>query len=238
MSQESVKLTVTRADNQIAAYLNGSRVYFKSTDNDPYLNDVTDLTDKLNPNLNTLLIVGVNWGGPYNFTGNLNAYGTITNWSASKNTSPNGIVWSQSFNIAAMPDPGLVVNSVELIQAPGKTWFISGSIQIKNNSSETLSQYAVVSVDFYLSNTDQNKDNLIPIGDTGLIFQQAFLPGEKIPFFMPDRSAPNRLANISRFWSSKTVPPGEYYVYANLRQDNGNTNAGAFTKMPCVKVRG
>ena len=188
MSQESVKLTVTRADNQIAAYLNGNRVYFKSTNNNPYLNDVTDLTDKLTSNMNTLLIVGVNWGGPYNFTGNLNAFGRVTNWSASENTSQNGIVWSQSFDIAAMSDPRLVVNSVELIQAPGKTWFISGNVHIKNKGSETLSQYTSVSVDFYLSNTDENKDNLIPIGDTGLIFQQAFLPGEKIPFFMPDRA--------------------------------------------------
>ena len=67
----NVTLTVTHADNEVSAFLNGLPVYDHKTEGDPTLNDVVALDAYLAKGLNTLVLVGVNWGGPANFKGSV-----------------------------------------------------------------------------------------------------------------------------------------------------------------------
>lgn len=96
----TAKLTVKRADNEIAAYLNGVLVYDKKTENDPALNDVVDISGFLQKGCcNSLVIVGVNWGGPAHFEGSLSVDNSTTSWSFQSQSTPNGIVFDRSFTI-------------------------------------------------------------------------------------------------------------------------------------------
>ncbi len=235
MPQDKVTLNITRADKQIVAYLNGYEIYKKSTDSEP-VNDSIDITDQLGPNVNNLLLVGVNWGDSFSFAGNLDAYGKILDWSISEKTSLNGIVWYKRFEINAQPAAELTATAVNLIQNVGSNAFISGSVKIKNSSHKIINQNTSVFVDFYLSTTNENKDHLILIGNTELILQQDLPTNKSITFFMPDKIDPNRLTNISRIWAPKTIPPGDYYVYANLRQNNNDIHTGTFTNKASVTV--
>ncbi len=235
MPQDTVTLNITHADKQIVAYLNGYEIYKKSTD-DLSINDSIDITGQLNPNMNNLLLVGVNWGESFSFAGNLDAYGKISDWSISEKTSLNGIVWYKSFEINAKPATELTVTSVNLIQNVGTNAFISGSVKIKNNSLKAINQNTSFIVNFYLSPTNENEDDLILIGDTELILRQNLAANKSITFFMPDKIDPNRLTNISRMWTQKTTPPGDYYVYASLRQNNNEIHAGTFTNKASVTI--
>jgi hypothetical protein len=97
----NVTLTVTHADNEVSAFLNGLQVYDHKTEGDPVLNDVVALDAYLAKGLNTLVLVGVNWGGPANFQGTL-TIGAITQKIAFQaGSTPNGIAWTQTFVIPA-----------------------------------------------------------------------------------------------------------------------------------------
>lgn len=94
-------LTVTHADNEIAAYLNGIQVYDKKTEGNPTFKDVVELDAYLAAGVNTLVLVGVNWGGPYSFSGSVTVGAVTQNFSQSAGSSPNGISWTQTFVIPA-----------------------------------------------------------------------------------------------------------------------------------------
>ena len=92
-------LTVTRADNEVAAYVNGVQVYDKKTENNPAFNDVIELDAYLAAGLNALVLVGVNWGGPCTFSGTVQIGKVVQPFSYTANSTPNGIVWTQTFAI-------------------------------------------------------------------------------------------------------------------------------------------
>jgi hypothetical protein len=92
-------LTINNADNQLVAYLNDGLVYNESHENNPPLNDVVDLSDKLIPGTNSLSILGVNWSGSATYKGSVSLDGTITPWEYEGNSPPIGIIWRKVFVI-------------------------------------------------------------------------------------------------------------------------------------------
>lgn len=105
-------LTINNADNQVVAYLNGQQVYNRSTENDPTFSDTVPLTSNMIPGPNSLLIVGVNWGGPAHFAGNLSIDGVVTQWSYQVPSSANGLIWNQVF---AIYPSGVTINFSGLV---------------------------------------------------------------------------------------------------------------------------
>lgn len=92
-------LTITRADNEILAVLNGSVIYNKMTNNNPLLNDRVNLDPFLACGLNHLVLVGINWSGPANFVGTVNASGRDIPFEFSAPTTGQGMVFTQTFVI-------------------------------------------------------------------------------------------------------------------------------------------
>lgn len=93
-------LTISDADNQVVVFLNGEEVYNKSTIGEKPLNDVTDLTNKLAEGENSLLILGINWGGPSTFKGCLSVNGAVSPFNKMFEASaPRGLLWSDTFII-------------------------------------------------------------------------------------------------------------------------------------------
>ena len=99
MSVEQVILTVTRADNQVVAILNGNVVYDRKTEGNPALSDQVSLTRLLAPGLNHLAIIGINWGGPASYRGTLQIDSSVVAWGQSQATPGNGMTWQTSFQI-------------------------------------------------------------------------------------------------------------------------------------------
>jgi hypothetical protein len=95
----AVKLTVTHADNEVSAWVNGVLVYDKKTENDPAFNDVVDLAPALQCGCNELVVIGINWGGPANFQGSLTIGTFVTPFKFTAANSPNGMSWNQTFCI-------------------------------------------------------------------------------------------------------------------------------------------
>ncbi len=96
----TAKLTIKRADNEVAAFLNGVLVYDKKTENNPALNDVVDISGFLQHGCcNSLVIIGINWGGSVSFEGSLTVDNSTTAWSFQAATAPNGMVFDRSFTI-------------------------------------------------------------------------------------------------------------------------------------------
>jgi hypothetical protein len=92
-------LTVTRADNEIAAFLNGLVVYDRKTDGNPPLNDQVPLDPYLIAGVNVLVIAGTNWGGPATFTGSVTTGAVVTPFNFTAGGTPNGMVFNQVFSI-------------------------------------------------------------------------------------------------------------------------------------------
>ena len=96
----TVKLTIKRADNEVAAFLNGILVYDKKTEGDPPLSDVVDLTGFIQHGCcNTLVVIGINWGGPAHYEGSLSIDSSTTSWAFTSPSTPNGMVFDRSFTI-------------------------------------------------------------------------------------------------------------------------------------------
>lgn len=94
-------LNVTHADNEVIAFLNGLQVYDRKTEGDPTLTDTLDLTPYLAAGINLLVLAGVNWGGPANFSGSV-VIGKVTQpFAFTAASTPNGVAWSQTFVIPA-----------------------------------------------------------------------------------------------------------------------------------------
>jgi hypothetical protein len=51
--------------------------------------------------LNTLVLVGVNWGGPANLQGSLTIGAVTQKIAFQASSNPNGIAWTQNFVIPA-----------------------------------------------------------------------------------------------------------------------------------------
>jgi hypothetical protein len=90
-------LTVTRADNEVAAFLNGLVVYDNKTDGDPLLNDQIPLDPYLIAGMNVLVIAGINWGGPATFTGSVTVGSVVTPFNYTGLSV--GMVFNQVFAI-------------------------------------------------------------------------------------------------------------------------------------------
>jgi len=90
-------LSLTHADNEVIAYLNTDQIYDRKTEYDPTFNDTVDLSSKLVKGHNSVVILGINWGGPAHFDGNLTLDGNvIVNLTYALPSTPNGVVagWS------------------------------------------------------------------------------------------------------------------------------------------------
>ncbi len=92
-------LTITHADNEILATVNGVIVYDKKTENNPTLNDQIDLGPYLASGINTLVVIGVNWGGPAAFAGLVSIGSVVTPFSFGAALTPNGVAFTQTFVI-------------------------------------------------------------------------------------------------------------------------------------------
>lgn len=92
-------LNITRADNEIFATVNGLVVYDKKTENDPVLEDKVDLTPYLADGLNTLVIAGINWGGPAHYVGSVVVGNITTPFNFTAPQTANGVVFTQTFVI-------------------------------------------------------------------------------------------------------------------------------------------
>jgi hypothetical protein len=92
-------LTVTHADNEVAAFLNGLVIYDKKTENNPTFNDQIQLDPYLAEGLNVLTVAGTNWGGPATFSGSVTVGSVVTPFSFTAASTPNGMVFNQNFVI-------------------------------------------------------------------------------------------------------------------------------------------
>jgi len=92
-------LTVTRADNEVAAFLNGLVVYDKKTEGNPSFSDQVPLDPYLIAGMNVLVIAGTNWGGPATFTGSVTVGTVVTPFNFTAPSTPNGMVFNQVFAI-------------------------------------------------------------------------------------------------------------------------------------------
>jgi hypothetical protein len=70
-------LVINNADNELIAYLNTEQVYDPKTEGDPTFNDSVDLSSRLEHGHNSLVILGVNWGGPAHYVGRLTLDGKV-----------------------------------------------------------------------------------------------------------------------------------------------------------------
>jgi hypothetical protein len=65
-------LVINNADNELSAYLNTEQVYERKTVGDPTFNeDSVDLSARLKHGHNSFVILGINWGGPAQYVGQL-----------------------------------------------------------------------------------------------------------------------------------------------------------------------
>ncbi|AGK49587.1 hypothetical protein BTI_3779 [Burkholderia thailandensis MSMB121] len=92
-------LYITNADNEVFATVNGLVVYDRKTENNPTFSDQVDLTPHLADGLNTLVVAGVNWGGPATFKGTVVVGKIETPFAFTAPSTPNGIVFHQTFVI-------------------------------------------------------------------------------------------------------------------------------------------
>jgi hypothetical protein len=86
-------LVVHNADNEVIAFVNTDQVYDRKTEGDPTFTDSVDLSSKLRIGHNSVVILGINWGGPAHFIGNLSLDGrTLFDMTFALPTTPNGVV--------------------------------------------------------------------------------------------------------------------------------------------------
>lgn len=97
---DALNVLIGNADNQIVVFLNGSKVYEKSTEGDPSLNEDVNLTGRLKSGRNLLALVGANWSGPWHFKGKVLLKGQdIAEFD--QRGGGNGIVWDTTIEIMA-----------------------------------------------------------------------------------------------------------------------------------------
>jgi hypothetical protein len=88
-------LVINNADNELIAYLNAEQVYNRKTEGGPIFNDSIDLTGKLKHGHNSFVILGVNWGGPAHYVGQLTLDGKVLlSMTFGLPSMPNGVVAS------------------------------------------------------------------------------------------------------------------------------------------------
>jgi hypothetical protein len=98
----AVTATITQADNQILLFLNGLLIYSRYTDFDPTFNETVDFTARLKGSGDYLTMVGLNWGGPYDFAVTVNNNGTSTTYGTSGQQQPPpafGVAWTDTVQI-------------------------------------------------------------------------------------------------------------------------------------------
>lgn len=89
----SLGLTVNNADNELIVYVNTTQVYDKKTENDPTFHDTVDLSSNLRRGQNSVVILGINWGGPAHYVGQLNLDGKpLLSMTFALPSTPNGVV--------------------------------------------------------------------------------------------------------------------------------------------------
>ena len=113
-------LIVNNADNQLVVYLNDEVVYNKSHGASSSLTDNVDLTDRLIPGTNSLLILGVNWSGPASYKGGVSLDGAITPWEYHADSPPIGVIWRRLF-VITNPDGATVTITFSGLAPGGST---------------------------------------------------------------------------------------------------------------------
>jgi hypothetical protein len=98
---------VLHVDNQLAIYLNGFKVYSKtSSPGIPEVNDTVDLTAFLRPGLNSLLFVGANVSDQWHFEANVSLGDAIIARYDEQNPLPGqsqaGFVWEATMMLDVM----------------------------------------------------------------------------------------------------------------------------------------
>jgi len=96
----SLQLTVNNADNELIVYVNTTQVYDK-TENDPTFHDSVDLSSNLRRGQNSVVILGINWGGPAHYVGQLNLDGKpLLSMTFALASTPNGVAAAWVADIA------------------------------------------------------------------------------------------------------------------------------------------
>jgi hypothetical protein len=94
-AHSQVLLNIYNADNELAVFVNGRKVYSRKTEFDPPLNERIDLVPFLRSGTNLLTLIGINWGGPSAFDCAL-TLGNQTHRHAEAHPNPgNGVVWER-----------------------------------------------------------------------------------------------------------------------------------------------
>jgi hypothetical protein len=96
----TVTLVVNHADNELMAFLNGALIYDKKTENNPALNDQIQIQSLMQAGGNVLVLVGINWGGPATFDGQIVAGNIVIPFSYTAPNTPNGSCWNQTFHLS------------------------------------------------------------------------------------------------------------------------------------------
>lgn len=85
-------LLINNAD-ELIAYLNTEHVCDRKTEPDPTFNDSVDLSGKLKRGHNSFVILGVNWGGPAHYVGQLTLDGKVlSSMIFGLPSTPNGAI--------------------------------------------------------------------------------------------------------------------------------------------------
>jgi hypothetical protein len=92
---------VNNADNELIVYVNTMQVYDKKTEYDPTFHDSVDLSSNLRRGQNSVVILGINWGGPAHYVGQLNLDGEpLLSMTFALQSTPNGVVAAWVADIA------------------------------------------------------------------------------------------------------------------------------------------
>lgn len=92
---------IKRADNEMRVLLNGQQVHYVRTDGDPDLNVRVDFDVPYG--LNSLVIIGVNWGGPSHFAYRLLADGVDRDEADERPGNSAGVLLVKQY-LVANPD--------------------------------------------------------------------------------------------------------------------------------------
>src|ERR1700730_10951300 len=88
-------LVINNAANELIAYLNTEQGYDRKIDVEPTFNESVDLSSRLKHGHNSFVILGVNWGGPAHYVGQLTLDGKVLlSMTFGLPTTPNGVVAS------------------------------------------------------------------------------------------------------------------------------------------------
>lgn len=227
-ASDKVILNVKHADNDLIVLVNVEKVWNYPTEYDPSLDHVSfDVTPHIYPDINTVTLLGINWGWRAHYEGALHIYDNAPvtfkfreeqgDGSASK-----GVQWKQVFRFAGKTtaEPKLAIFTPIFEEHMAKH-FKNVYFSIENTTQHPdlagiIDMYFVPEADHYV-----NLSTAIKVGDMGF-FARGKGPGTKFEINTQDSHHVNHVAELTRFLTPARVPSGKYHVYANVRHATGD----------------